>query len=353
MGFIAYSNAELFVSFRGIETTGQLFVESLSSLVEPKKSIIGFPDGGKVQSYFYDGFFRLWDSRMGSSIWNLIQDGDIVDITVTGHSLGGAMASIAAMNISYGVKQEYDYVTTYLYTFGEPRVGDATFARAIDDLICSYRIVNNQDIVAHLPSCKEDTQGDCIRGASPYHHGVEVFYEYDNPYPRECNGEPRDEDRSCSNSGVEKVFDEGPYIHDHLSYFGYRVSSWGKHECYEDHVLVHNTHELKETLPLEEQLFAGCRKMDEWVKAFVCSQDDILVRVELGWKKFSVQKATDGGRFDYVYPPGSSLMYDFRYTLIDYTTYQCLLKMHGEINGMIRGDSILYDVERCSQSNIL
>jgi alpha/beta superfamily hydrolase len=61
-------------------------------------------------------------------------------IWFTGHSLGAALATLAANR--YGKTQG-------LYTFGSPRVGDVDFA---DDFhISAYRFVNNNDIVAKVP----------------------------------------------------------------------------------------------------------------------------------------------------------------------------------------------------------
>lgn len=57
----------------------------------------------------------------------------------TGHSLGGAMATLAADRFGRGT----------LVTFGAPRAGDARFAAGFRTP--AYRIVNNSDIVAWVP----------------------------------------------------------------------------------------------------------------------------------------------------------------------------------------------------------
>jgi hypothetical protein len=56
-----------------------------------------------------------------------------------GHSLGGAMAALAADRFGRGT----------LVTFGAPRPGDARFAASFRP--AAYRIVNNSDIVAWVP----------------------------------------------------------------------------------------------------------------------------------------------------------------------------------------------------------
>lgn len=66
-------------------------------------------------------------------------------IWITGHSLGAALATLAAYR--YGQAQG-------LYVFGSPRVGDQVFRE--DFKIRSYRFENNSDIVCtarcHLPT---------------------------------------------------------------------------------------------------------------------------------------------------------------------------------------------------------
>jgi predicted lipase len=49
---------------------------------------------------------------------------------ITGHSLGGAIAALAALDIVLsGVARKENLE---LYTFGEPRVGNTDFANAMD-----------------------------------------------------------------------------------------------------------------------------------------------------------------------------------------------------------------------------
>ena len=63
----------------------------------------------------------------------------------TGHSLGGAIAVLAAATFS-------DQATA-VYTYGQPRVGDKAFSDAYDSVLgdVTFRYVNNHDIVPHVP----------------------------------------------------------------------------------------------------------------------------------------------------------------------------------------------------------
>ncbi|GMT26102.1 hypothetical protein PFISCL1PPCAC_17399, partial [Pristionchus fissidentatus] len=54
-------------------------------------------------------------------------------ISFTGHSLGGALASLAAVRSANMGLRSADKLR--LYTFGEPRVGKVDLARKIDELV--------------------------------------------------------------------------------------------------------------------------------------------------------------------------------------------------------------------------
>lgn len=68
-------------------------------------------------------------------------------VHLTGHSLGGALATIAACTL------RDEFPTARVYTFGQPRVGDATTAQFIKDHYADdfYRFVFDDDIVPRVP----------------------------------------------------------------------------------------------------------------------------------------------------------------------------------------------------------
>lgn len=69
-------------------------------------------------------------------------------IWITGHSLGGALASLFA-----GMLIENGYTVYGIYTFASPRPGDGAFARQLNQGVIGphYRVVNAGDIVPHVP----------------------------------------------------------------------------------------------------------------------------------------------------------------------------------------------------------
>lgn len=86
-------------------------------------------------------------------------------VYTTGHSLGGAMSTIAATRLPKG---------TIVYNYGSPRVGTGEFAARFDEKYTMHRFVNNNDIVPRVPFM--------LMG---YRHAGELHYI--NTYGNICN----------------------------------------------------------------------------------------------------------------------------------------------------------------------
>jgi len=94
--------------------------------------------GGKVHGGFQQEVNDLWMDVLAE-----IEHNDQLkvrkDVYMTGHSLGAAMATIAATR----------YQPHELFTFGSPRVGGSLF---IKNIKCPHlRFMNNNDIVCRIP----------------------------------------------------------------------------------------------------------------------------------------------------------------------------------------------------------
>lgn len=76
-------------------------------------------------------------------------------VFVTGHSLGGALATLATLH----VKTATTFKQPVLYTFASPRVGDPTFANHFKSLEC-FRIANSEDIVPTVPPASSKLIGE-------------------------------------------------------------------------------------------------------------------------------------------------------------------------------------------------
>ncbi|XP_020585006.1 phospholipase A(1) DAD1, chloroplastic-like [Phalaenopsis equestris] len=71
-------------------------------------------------------------------------------ITITGHSLGAALAVLTANDLSAMLGPSGPMVT--VVSFGGPRVGNASFRRRVEKLGCRVlRIVNTSDVITKVP----------------------------------------------------------------------------------------------------------------------------------------------------------------------------------------------------------
>ncbi len=69
---------------------------------------------------------------------------------LVGHSLGGAVSQLAALDIAIQSPERASHLQVYDY--GAPRVGDSLFAEVYNHLVgTSYRIVNVCDVVPYIP----------------------------------------------------------------------------------------------------------------------------------------------------------------------------------------------------------
>ncbi len=84
----------------------------------------------------------------------------------TGHSLGGAVASMAAL---YALKMNFGYLKNIkLVTLGSPRTGNYYFANEVGKLENVERIVNNGDPIASLHKCKKESNDDNSKCINEY-----------------------------------------------------------------------------------------------------------------------------------------------------------------------------------------
>ena len=70
---------------------------------------------------------------------------------VTGHSLGGAIATLSAAQM----KRMVPDASLYLFTYGSPRVGDGKFAKYVEEVLGGrhFRVTHLNDPVPKLPLC--------------------------------------------------------------------------------------------------------------------------------------------------------------------------------------------------------
>lgn len=105
-----------------------------------------------------DGFTAMYKSlRTGSdpsspavvnALPGLATPRPVNSVTICGHSLGGALATLLALDVA----ANSGFSDPAVYTYGSPRTGDSLFASTFDQVVKnSYRIANRVDIVPALP----------------------------------------------------------------------------------------------------------------------------------------------------------------------------------------------------------
>ena len=156
-------------AIRGTETI-QEWLHDFSFLFVPNPIHAG---GGLTE----DGFTAIYRSlRAGAdpnspsaiaAIANLVGKGGVSHITVTGHSLGAALATLlgldAGLNSGVGAKG------TSVYTFASPRVGELFFQHTYDSVVPdTYRIHNRTDVVPQAPLYPYEHVGNDVELVSPF-----------------------------------------------------------------------------------------------------------------------------------------------------------------------------------------
>ena len=154
----------LTVVFRGTESLRDVLTDLNAIRVDMDIPFIKEHEKPRIHWGFYNQFNELKPEldtviedyikkNNSNSNENTINDENIINeetnIIFTGHSLGGALATIAATYYSF----KYNTTNISCITFGSPRVGDDYFVDLFEKGVQnSYRFVNDNDPVPCIPT---------------------------------------------------------------------------------------------------------------------------------------------------------------------------------------------------------
>ncbi|KDQ61506.1 hypothetical protein JAAARDRAFT_150249 [Jaapia argillacea MUCL 33604] len=204
-GFVARDDnkKEIIVALRGSSSLTDFLTDADLFLTNLQAPGLTAPAGAKV----HDGFSNAWNavaSNVISIVKGQLKSYPKYTIVTTGHSLGGALSSLAAVTL----KANFPSTPIRMYTYGQPRTGNPIYASYVNSQFGSsaYRVVHTYDGV---PTMIPTSLGY-------HHHGVEYWQNPDPASPSTVKAcDPSGEDPTCSDSipstGINLA---------HTSYFG-------------------------------------------------------------------------------------------------------------------------------------
>ncbi|KAK9087589.1 hypothetical protein Syun_029983 [Stephania yunnanensis] len=156
------SRRRLVVAFRGTEQAKWKDLRTDLMLVPAGLNPERVGGDSKEEVQVHSGFLSAYDSvrnRLMSliklSIGIVDDDFKVISkwhIYVTGHSLGGALATLLALELSSSLMARHGAIFVTMYNFGSPRVGNKRFVEIYNKKVKdSWRIVNHRDIIPTVP----------------------------------------------------------------------------------------------------------------------------------------------------------------------------------------------------------
>ncbi|GJN31463.1 hypothetical protein PR202_gb19863 [Eleusine coracana subsp. coracana] len=196
------------------QTLAKAVVEYASAGFEMRRIIVDVQNCLQVHAGFYSSYNN---TLLRPAIMNAVHKARKlyrdINIIVTGHSMGGAIASFCALDLAINFGSN----DVHLMTFGQPRVGNAAFASYFAKYVPNtIRVTHEHDIVPHLPPYF------FFLPRLTYRHFPREVWEHDvdgNTVFQVCDGSG--EDPNCCRS----VFVMSWSASDHLTYMGVDIAA--------------------------------------------------------------------------------------------------------------------------------
>ncbi|EJD04681.1 alpha/beta-hydrolase [Fomitiporia mediterranea MF3/22] len=195
---------EIIAAFRG-STDLQDFVTDLTfALADFSSPGVTGTDGVKVHLGFMDAYNSVADTVI-STVSDQLKAHPDYSLISTGHSLGGALASLGGVSLA----ANFPDTPLRVFTFGQPRTGNPAYATLAENLIGVSNLFRGTETYDGVPTIPPQFFGY-------QHHGSEFWASRDpNTDPKNivaCIGR---EDPHCSDSIPSTGINDA-----HLRYFG-------------------------------------------------------------------------------------------------------------------------------------
>ncbi|KAL4541920.1 hypothetical protein Ndes2526B_g06415 [Nannochloris sp. 'desiccata'] len=159
---LAWGGTTLVVAFKGTSSFENVLTDLnfLKSFHPPRRTAPITSSWGlsliQVPVRVHTGFLEAWstgayDNKVVERVGEILAElggPEVVTFMVTGHSLGGALATLA----SHAFKSAYPAAQITCYTYGQPRVGNRPFAYEYNKMVPDhFAVINGQDPVTRVP----------------------------------------------------------------------------------------------------------------------------------------------------------------------------------------------------------
>lgn len=187
-GFIAESKNKIIIVFRGYASYPADLIAAYDILQVPYPFV---RNAGKTSR----GFTCIYQSTRDQLIMELNKLSTSKRLFITGHNYGGALSTLAALDIAVNTRFENPIV----YTYGSPRVGDPDFAfRFNTEVKNSIRVFNIHD---SFPTFPAQVYPPPFTEEGLYYQHVKTTY----PISFQLNNTPRNDSINCYFKNLSKM----------------------------------------------------------------------------------------------------------------------------------------------------
>ncbi len=145
-GFVLSSPQAQIMIFRGTQRTTEWLLNLTALQINPQGE-----DNPQFMGQVHRGFVNIYQDLVTQTREIARKLDPKKPCYISGHSLGAAIATLAAMDLAITMPQLRPQLR--LYTYAGPRIGNPAFANAHSQLVPNhYRVVNLADLVPLVPS---------------------------------------------------------------------------------------------------------------------------------------------------------------------------------------------------------